>query len=283
MAGRWMRESSLTVSHYFLRNTWAQTCRLVTQVGPGMRLATSPVKPRATKTGSGRDASYGGRSRDGNSSSGPSSACARKAQILAQRTRCSTVRSRILSGQETDRFGTWNVRTLRGLGKLEQLAGEMKRYRLSILAVTETHLPDEGEMVLDAETSYKLLFSGKSDGSNVEGVEISLSPHTRAALRHYQAVSPQVLTAEFLSRAGPLSIIVAYALTAQSSVEVKEHFYSDLDHLMANANGLTMMMGDFNATLGETVQGVVGPHGQTSDNGKRLVAFASTNGLHVHH
>ena len=49
---------------------------------------------------------------------------------------------------------------IRYTGKLEQLAGEMKRYRLSILAVTETHLPGEGEMLLDAETSYKLLFSG---------------------------------------------------------------------------------------------------------------------------
>ena len=91
-----------------------------------------------------------------------------------------------------------------------------------------------------------------------------------------------VLTAEFLSRAGPLSIIVAYAPTDQSSVEVKEHFYSDLDHVMANANGRTMVMGAFDTTLGETVQGVVGPHGlgrQTSNNGKRLVAFASANGL----
>ena len=247
-----------------------------------MRLATSPAKARATRTGSGRDVSYGDRRRDGNSGSGPSSARVRKVQTPAQRARRTAVRRRILSGQGTDRFGTWNVRTLRGLGKLEQLAGEMKRYRLSILAVTETHLPGEGEMVLDVETGYRLLFSGRLDGSNVEGVGIALSPHARAALRHYQAVSPRVLTAEFLSRAGPLSIVVAYAPTDQSSVEVKERFYSDLDHVMANANGLTMVMGDFNATLGKTMQGVVGPHGlgrQTSDNGKRLVAFASANGL----
>ena len=137
------------------------------------------------KTGSGCDALCGGRSRDGNSGSGPSSVHVRKAQTPAQRTRHSTVRSRILSGRETDRFGTWNVRTLRELGKLEQLAGEMKRYRLSILAVTETHLLGEGEMVLNAETAYKLLFSGRTDGSNVEGLGIALSPHTNAALRHY--------------------------------------------------------------------------------------------------
>ena len=75
---------------------------------------------------------------------------------------------------------------------------------------------------------------------------------------------------------------MALAPTDQSSVKVKKHFYSDLVHVMANANGLTMVMGNCNATLGETVLGVVGPHSlgkQTSDNGKRLVAFASVNGL----
>ena len=49
------------------------------------------------KTGSGCDALCGGRSRDGNSGSGLSSARVRKAQTPAQRTRRSTVRSRILS------------------------------------------------------------------------------------------------------------------------------------------------------------------------------------------
>ena len=33
----------------------------------------------------------------------------------------------------------WNVHTLRGAGKLELLANEMKWYNLSIVAVTETH------------------------------------------------------------------------------------------------------------------------------------------------
>ena len=73
----------------------------------------------------------------------------------------------------------------------------MKRYRLSILAVTETHLLGEGEIVLDVETGYRLPFSGRFDGNNVEGVGIALSPHASAALRHYQAVSPRVLTQSF--------------------------------------------------------------------------------------
>ena len=59
---------------------------------------------------------------------------------------------------------------------------EMKQYRLSILGVTETHLPGEGEMVMNAVAGYSLLYSGRSDRTNVEGVGIALSPPTRAAL-----------------------------------------------------------------------------------------------------
>ena len=40
---------------------------------------------------------------------------------------------------------------------------------------------------------------------------------------------------------------------------------------MTTANGLTMVMGDFNAAIGETVQGIVGCHSlakRASDKGK---------------
>ena len=41
------------------------------------------------------------------------------------------------------------MRSLRGLGKTQQLAMEMERHNVSVLAVTKTHIPDSGEMVLD--------------------------------------------------------------------------------------------------------------------------------------
>ena len=80
---------------------------------------------------------------------------------------------------------------------MEQLAEEMKSYRLFLFAVTETKLPGKGDMMLDAKTGYILHFSGKSDGSNVEGLGITLSHHTRAALRHYQAVSAWIQLQSF--------------------------------------------------------------------------------------
>ena len=55
--------------------------------------------------------------------------------------------------------------------------------------------------------------------------------------------------------------------------------YSDLDHVMANANGLTMVMGDLNVTTGDSIYVRCSLERQTSDNGRRLVAFANANGL----
>ena len=72
----------------------------------------------------------------------------------------------------------------------------------------------------------------------MEGVGLALTPHARAAMRYHQAVSPRVLAAEFLTKVGPLLIVVAYAPTDQGSTEEKDRFYSDLDRVMSNGNGL---------------------------------------------
>ena len=58
----------------------------------------------------------------------------------------------------------WNVRSLRGLGKTQQLAMEMERHKVSILAVTKTHIPDSGKVVLDESKGYTMVFSGRQDG-----------------------------------------------------------------------------------------------------------------------
>ena len=120
---------------------------------------------------------------------------------------------------------------------MEQLAMEMERYRLSMLAVTETHLAGEGEIVLDECRGYKMLFAGRKDGRAAEGVGLALTPHAWAALRHYQPVSPRMLVAEFLTQMGPLSVVVVYAPTNQSTVEDKEQFYFDLDGVVSRTSG----------------------------------------------
>ena len=78
-----------------------------------------------------------------------------------QRPRCGIVTSRLLSAQQTARLGTWNVHSLRGLGKAQELAMEIERHKVLVLAVAKTHLPDSGEIVLDESRGYSMVFSGR--------------------------------------------------------------------------------------------------------------------------
>ena len=176
------------------------------------------------------------------------------------------------------------MQSLRSLGKTQQLAMEMECHKVSVLAGTKTHIPDSGEMVLDESKGYTMVFFTRQDGSTREGVRLTLAPHAKAALRCYQAVSSRILTGEFLTKVGPLLMVVVYAPTDQSSTEDKDLFYSDLESVTTNANGLVIVMGDFNAAISDCVEGMVGPHGlsrRTNDNGETLVSFASSNDLTI--
>ena len=99
-----------------------------------MRPATLPAKGKTKKTGSRRDALCGGRQKAEDrgvraaQAAKPVSRMKKSLPSLAQRQKRSAITTRLLSTREIQRFGTRNVRTLRGLGKTEQLAREMKRY-----------------------------------------------------------------------------------------------------------------------------------------------------------
>ena len=57
--------------------------------------------------------------------------------------------------------GTWNVRTLRPAGKLEQLTHAMSKYHLNIVGLCEMHWKNFGEMSTD--DGHKVYFSGEED------------------------------------------------------------------------------------------------------------------------
>ena len=141
----------------------------------------------------------------------------------------------------------------------------MKRYRLSILAVTEAHLTGEGEMLLDDESGYAM-FLGRQDGHSMEGVGLALSPYARAAIRHHHAVSARILAAEFLTQVGPLLVVVAYAPTNQDSAGEKDQFYDDLDCVVTRGNRLVMVMGDFNGSVSEKLRTWSGRNAWTGED-----------------
>lgn len=90
-------------------------------------------------------------------------------------------------------------KNLNGTGKIEQLASEMKRYRVNILAITETHLPHKDDWIVEGSSGCSVIISGRKDRMG-----LAFKPHARSALWQYQAISSRLLTAEFVSYSGPL-------------------------------------------------------------------------------
>ena len=54
------------------------------------------------------------------------------------------------------RVGTWNVRTMNVMGKLENVKEEMRRNRLSIMGVSELRWKDGGNFVSDG---YRVIYA----------------------------------------------------------------------------------------------------------------------------
>ena len=66
-----------------------------------------------------------------------------------------------IRGRENISLGTWNVRTLRPAGKLQELTHEMNRYHWNILGLCEMRWKNFGEM--SSYDRHKVYFSGKKD------------------------------------------------------------------------------------------------------------------------
>ena len=64
-----------------------------------------------------------------------------------------------IRGRHNTTIGTWNARTLRAAGKLNELAHEMDRYRWNIFEHCKMRLKNFGETT--TEDGHKVFFCGK--------------------------------------------------------------------------------------------------------------------------
>ena len=66
-----------------------------------------------------------------------------------------------IRGRDNINISTWNTRTLRPAGKLQELTHEMDRYRWKILGLCEMRWKNFGKTT--TEEGHKVSFSGKED------------------------------------------------------------------------------------------------------------------------
>jgi hypothetical protein len=82
------------------------------------------------------------------------------------------------------RIGTWNVRILKEVGKLEQVKREMKRYGLNILGVSEVTWIGQGEKESDG---IKIIYS--CEETCERGVEIMFDEEAARRITEVQQCS----------------------------------------------------------------------------------------------
>ena len=181
------------------------------------------------------------------------------------------------------RIGSWNVRTMLEVGKQEQIRLEMRRYRLHILGIGETHLSQCRQKQLD--TGEVIIQSGE-ETTHRKGVALMISKKAYQSFEGWEAHGPRLLRASFRAKKKKINIIQAYAPTNDATEEEKDDFYNRLQGLVdkLSMKDVNIVMGDMNAKVGKDNRGfehIMGKHGtgEANDNGERFLDFCALNNL----
>ena len=188
-----------------------------------------------------------------------------------------------LIDQGSLRIATWNVLTLNFPGAKTFLAMELKRFRISIAGITETHLVGNGNDPIGE--GYHLLWSGQTT-TRRNGVGLVLYDKSKKCLLSFTPVSDRIANARLNHKQGKMTVLVCNAPTNEADTETKDTFYSALTNELSkiSPHDIVILLGDLNATVSDKHdlwRQVIGPVTPDSlnDNGLRLLQLCSMPNL----
>ena len=196
------------------------------------------------------------------------------------------VPKKIIRARSNITIGNWNVRTLKDVGKLEELQHEMKRYDWNILGLCESRLLKAGEKSM--QEGHRLFWSGQ-DNIHEQGVGLLVHKNTVNCVIDCCPISNRLITIRLRAKPFNITIIQVYAPTSAYSNEDVEVFYEELQKVPNKTpkKDILVVQGDWNAKIGEDAyenwKGTCGRHCNIKSNerGFRLLEFASYNDLMV--
>lgn len=165
------------------------------------------------------------------------------------------------------RIGTWNIRTLTDITRLEDVKYYMEKLKIDILGLSEMRWKGAGEMISEG---YKIIYSGGV--KHERGVGIIIRPEMAKTVKGFWTLSDRIVLVKFSGSPVDLNIIQVYAPTSTSTETDIEDFYRGLDTVtrQCKAHELTLVIGDFNAKVGNTeTPGVTGKFGLGDRNERR--------------
>ena len=135
------------------------------------------------------------------------------------------VSRKIIRARNNITIGTWNVRTLKDVAKVEELQHEMKRYDWDILGVCESRLLKAGEKSM--QEGHRLFWSGQ-DNIHEQGVGLLVHKNTVNCVIDCCPISNRLITIRLRAKPFNITIIQAYAPKSAYSNEDVEVLYEEL-------------------------------------------------------
>ena len=126
-----------------------------------------------------------------------------------------------IRGRNNITIGTWNVKTLRGAGKLKELTHEMERYKLNMLGLAEMRWKSFGET--STEEGHNFYFSGKDKHEYGDGFLVHKDiVNTVMGCR---PISSRIITIRLNATPFNRTVIQVYAPTYDYNDSEVEYFY----------------------------------------------------------
>ena len=144
--------------------------------------------------------------------------------------------------------GTWNVRTLRPAGKLEELDHEMDRYHWNILGLCEMRWKNFGKT--SSDDRHKVYFSGEKDRHGY-GVGFLVHKDMVSVVLGCRPVSSRLISICLRAAHFNVTIIQAYAPTSGHDDNETDNFYRQLQVIIEQipTKDILIEQGDWNAKI----------------------------------
>ena len=125
------------------------------------------------------------------------------------------------------RVGTWNVRAMNAMGKLENVKEEMRRNRLSIMGISEVRWKDGGDFV---SNGYRVMYPGGPTCQR--GVAVIAEAKVAQRVTEIDTFGDRIMVVKVKADPVDMVIVQAYLPTTDYEVEEVEKLY-ELENLEA--------------------------------------------------